>query len=317
MRRRTGQLNLVEGLVAGALGRNVRLDRIDELIDWTPLEALLAPIHVAPTGRPAWPLLTMLKALLLQQWYRLSDPGLEEALADRLSFRRFCGLGLDDGTPDHSVVSRFRTQLAARGLAEPLFLEIDRQLEAKGLMVKAGTLIDATLVAAAVRRPPIREGEVSERDPDAGFTRRGQRSFFGYKAHLAVDLGSDLIRSAILTGADVGESLVADALVQGDEAAIYADKAYDAQARREALAEAGIEDRLMYRAHARRRLKGWQKWMNVALAPIRGQIERVFGLMKRAYGYRRVRYRGLARNGAHLQLLCAAVNLRRAANLAA
>jgi IS5 family transposase len=289
MRRRTGQLNLVEGLVAGKLGRNVRLERVDAFIDWPPLEALLAPIYAAPTGRPAWPLPTMIRALLLQQWYALSDPGLEEALADRLSFRRFCGLGLDEGTPDHSTISRSRAQLASRGLAEALLAEVNRQLEAKGLMVKAGTLIDATLVEAAV----------------------------GYKAHLAVDYGSDLIRGATLTGADVGESLAADGLVQGDEGAVYADKAYDSRARRDALAAAGIAYGLMHRAHPRRQLKPWQKWLNVALAPIRGQVERVFGLMKRSYGYRRVRYRGLVRNRCHLALLCAAINLRRALRLAA
>ncbi len=114
-------------------------------------------------------------------------------------------------------------------------------------MPKADTLIDATLVETSVARPPRREGAASTLDSEAGFTRRGQRSFFGFKAHLAVDLGSDLVRSAILTGADVSDSLAADALVQGDEDAVFADKAYDSAARREALAEAGIVDAIMHR----------------------------------------------------------------------
>ena len=184
-------------------------------------------------------------------------------------------------------------------------------------MLKAGTLIDATLVEAAVARPPISEGEVSTRDPDAGFTPRGQRSFFGFKAHLAVDFGSDLVRGAILTGADVGDSLAADALVQGDEEAVFMDKAYHAAARREALAEAGIADGIMHRGRASRRLAPWQRWMNVALAPIRGQVERAFGTLKRSYGWWRVRYRGLVRTGAHLHLLCCALNLRHAERLTA
>jgi IS5 family transposase len=133
--------------------------------------------------------------------------------ADRLSFRRFCGCGLDDGTPDETTLCRFRGALANRGLAEALFAGLNRQLDARGLVLKAGTLVDATLVEAAVARPPQREGEVSTKDPEASFTRRGQKSFFGYKAHLAVDLGSDLVRGAILTGADVGDSLAVDALV--------------------------------------------------------------------------------------------------------
>jgi transposase, IS5 family len=148
-------------------------------------------------------------------------------------------------------------------------------------------------------------------------SRRGQRSFFGYKAHIAVDHGTDLIRGAILTGADVGDSLVADALIRGDETAVYADKAYDSQARREALAEAGIADALMHRRHPRLRQPAWQKWMNVALTPIRCQVERLFGLMKRSYGYRRVRYRGLQRNRAQLLFMCMAINLRRADRLIA
>ena len=130
------------------------------------------------------------------------------------------------------------------------------------------------------------------------------------------DLGSDLIRDAVLTGADVGDSLAADGLVQGDEAAVFMDKAYDSTPRREALAEAGIADGIMHRGHARRPLTAWQRWMNTALAPIRGQVERAFGTLKRSYGWRRVRYRGLLRNGAHLHLLCTAMNLRRAERLA-
>ncbi|HZF75308.1 MAG TPA: transposase, partial [Acetobacteraceae bacterium] len=133
---------------AGA-GSNRRLERIAELIDWAPLEQLLAPLR-APTGRPGYPPLALFRALLLAQWYQLSDPGLEEALADRLLFRRFCGFGRDDATPYETTLCRFRATLAERGLAEALLAELNRQLDAKGLVLKAGTLIDATLVEAAV-----------------------------------------------------------------------------------------------------------------------------------------------------------------------
>jgi IS5 family transposase len=135
-------------------------------------------------------------------------------------------------------------------MAAALFAELNRQFDTKGLVLKAGTLIDATLVEAAVARPPQSEGEVSTKDPEAGFTRRGQRSFSSFKAHGAVDLGSDLIRDAVLTGADVADTLAADGLVQGDEAAVFmrdrrsarGHKAYDNAARPEALAAAGIVD---------------------------------------------------------------------------
>lgn len=190
-----------------------------------------------------------------------------------------------------------RLALVEAELPERLFAELGRPLAAKGLFVKAGTLIDATVVEADGKRPPKAEGEVSARDPDAGFSRRRQRSIFGSKAHIAVDQGTDLIRGAILTGAEVGDRLAADALIQGDEAAVYAHKADDGEARRRALAAA------------------WQTWMTIALTPIRAQVERLFGLMKRSYGYRRVRYHGLARNRAQLLLMGMATNLRRADRL--
>ena len=190
--RRIGQGSLVEALLPAGAGANRRLERIVGLIDWSPMERLLAPLR-APTGRPGYPPLALFRALLLAQWYQLSDPGLEEALADRLSFRRFCGFGLDDSTPDETTLCRFRAALAERGLAEALFAELNRQLDAKGLMLKAGTLIDATLIEAAVARPPRSEGEVSTKDPEAGFTRRGQRSFFGIGSHRG--LGRDRVPS--------------------------------------------------------------------------------------------------------------------------
>ena len=173
--------------------------------------------------------------------------------------------------PDATTLSRFRIDLAEAGLAEAVFEALNAQFEQRGLVIKVGTMIDATLVEADVKRPPMREGEVSTTDPAAGFTRRGQRSFFGYKAHLAVDQGTDLIRKAILTSADIGESIAADALICGDEAAVLADKAYE-MARRDALAEAGITDRIMHRRHADKKSPPWHKWMNVAVAPLRGQI---------------------------------------------
>lgn len=209
VRKAVGQASLVEALLPAAFGSNRRLERIGAQVEWAPIEVLLQPLRRAPTGRPAYLPLVQLKALLLQQWYRLSDRDLEEALADRLSLRRFCGLGLEDAVPDATTLPRLRIDLAEAGLAEAVFMALNAQLEQRGLVIKTGTMIDATLVEAEVRRPPLREGEVATTDPAAGFTRRGQRSFFGYKAHLAVDQGSDLIRRAILTSADIGESIAA------------------------------------------------------------------------------------------------------------
>ncbi|MGH7094727.1 MAG: IS5 family transposase [Stellaceae bacterium] len=246
---------------------------IDRLIDWSALYLLLAPIYGSDEGRPSYPVLTLVKLLLLQQWYGLSDPGFEEAVDDRLSFRWFAGLPLDESVPDHSTVWRFRQNLAAHGPAEALFQEINRQLDGRGLIIRKGTLIDATIVKAAVAPPPAKEGTVSERDPQAGWATRNGQSRFGYKAHIAVDEASNLIRDAILTGADLHVSQAVRALIQGDEAAVYADKAYASKSLREALDTTGIADRIMYKAVRNTPLTHWQVWFNKSVSPVRASVE--------------------------------------------
>ncbi len=310
--RRVGDVSFAEAFMAPGVGTNQRLERIAGLLKWSRFEKILKPAR-SPLGQKGYPALVLFKALLLQQWYSLSDPGLEEALGDRLSFRRFCGFSLEDATPDETTFVRFRAALVAHGLSEPLFLEVNRQFERRGLLLKSGTLIDASLVEASVSRPSGVSGAKSAHDPDAEWTRRGRKGHFGYKAHVAVDQGSSLIRGAELTSAKVYESEVADALIQGDEKAVYADRAYEKKARRQRLKAAGIKDRIMHRSHKHQdALPHWQQARNRLIAPIRAAVERTFGTMKRSYGYRRVRYRGLARNRSHLFLLCIALNLRRA-----
>lgn len=312
MRRELGQLCLADGLVEGGAGRNRQLEKIAALVDWAGFERLLGEIYAAPVGRPSYGPLVLLKCLLLQQWYRLSDPGLEEALSDRLSFRRFVGLALADPVPDHSTLSRFRSELTRRGLAEALLAELNRQLDARGLMVKSGTLIDASLVEADGRRP--RKGEpVGDRsDTDASWNAMPEKPLFGYKMHLAVDQGSGLVRQAILTPGHVSDKVPFLALVQGDEAAVFADRGYDGWWYRQELAARGIADGIMASDYRQRPLDAEGHARNQALAALRRPIERTFGVLKRWYGFGRVRYRSLARNTLHLQLLACALNLRRA-----
>jgi IS5 family transposase len=318
MHRSSGQGDLGRAWLSPKLGRNVRLERIARAFDWSSVERLVAGVYGAKTGRPSWPPVMMVKALLLQQWYGLSDPGLEEALGDRLSFRSFVGLGLDEGSPDHSVLSRFRKALRESGLDRRLFEEIERQLAAKGLLVKSGTLMDATLVEAAVKRPGSPAGSKSATDPDADWTRKGSKTYFGYKAHIGVDQGSGLVRRVELTSAKVSDSETADKLICGDERAVYADKAYEQKQRRQRLKAAKVKDRIMHRNHKNQpALPHWQAVRNRLISPIRSAVERVFGTLKRSYGYRRVRYRGLEPNLLHLRLLCIAFNLRKAEALIA
>ena len=157
MHRESGGETFIEALAPQRLGRNAQLERITALVDWAPLAAIVSVVYAAPrraAGPPNPPLL-MVKALLLREWYALSDEQLEAALWDRVSFRRFVGLGLDADAPDRSTVSRFRLQLVRRGLARPLFDELNGQLEAQALVLKQGTLLDATLVEAQVRRAEL------------------------------------------------------------------------------------------------------------------------------------------------------------------
>ena len=172
MHRQMGQPSLVESLLPPTLGRNERLERIADEFDWERFALLVEGIYSSGEGRPSYPPLLMVKALLLQQWYNLSDPQMEESLSDRISFRRFVGLGLEDATPDHSTISRFRAELSRRELSEKLFLELESQLDERGLIVKKGTLMDATLVESQVRRPPLSKGRgvKSEKDADADWT---------------------------------------------------------------------------------------------------------------------------------------------------
>lgn len=318
-----GQGSLAEALLPAGLGANARLERIAGLLDWGAVAAGLAGLRSGAQGAPPYPALLMLKALLLQQWYGLSDPGLEEALADRLSFRRFVGLGIDAPTPDHATLWRFRQALAAAGLDRAVFDAVNAQLAAQGLVVRQGTLIDASLVAAQSAPPPPGDGADganrlvgTSREPDANWTRRGARHHFGYKAHLAVDAGSALVRDARLTGAGVNETTVADALVQGDERAVYADQAYDTRARRAALRARGIKPRLMHRPNRHHPLTARQRRANTLIGRVRGRVETAFAVLKQHYGHARARYRTLARNTARLLLACTAMNLRRALLLA-
>lgn len=335
--RELGQLDLADALAPRHGG--VKLAALDALIDWCSIARLLSHLHGSTLGAPAYPPLVMLKAHLLQQWYALSDPGLEEALADRLSFRRFVGLSLGDPTPDHSSIWRFRKTLADAGLAERVFDEVTRQIDGRGLILRQGTMIDATLVEAQVRRPkPPREasgeetpggeaapppapGEVPDRapsklvssrlDPDASWAKKGGVRTFGYKGHVAVDLGSGVIRRAVLTTASVADTTQADAMILCDERAVYADKAYDTKARRARLKSAGIKDRIAHRPNKHHPLSRRQMQRNEGIARLRSGVERVFAVAKCKMGWRRVRYRGLERNATHFLLMCTAMNLDR------
>jgi IS5 family transposase len=308
------QLSLAEALVSGRVGHNAMLEGVAASVKWYRFEKLLARLRAEGAGRPPYDPLLMLKALLLQQWYRLSDAELEEALNDRVSFRRFLGLSLQDASPDHTTLCRFRNRLVEAGLADKVFAEFDRQLEARGLVLKRGTMIDASLIATPFR-PGSSDGSRLAVDPDAAETARKGRAgtHYGYKMHVGSDQESRLIRALELTPAPVNDTVVADALVRGDEAAVYADKAYAKRARREALRARGIKPRIMHKSWGGGpKLRPSQRRHNALIAPLRAQVEGVFATLKRWFGFDTVRYVGLGKNRAHLNLLATAYNMARA-----
>ena len=273
--RRIGQLGFLDAELAkrGACRRD-GLNDIHNLIDWSAFERLLSGIHRAAKGEPSYPPLMMFKVLLLQRWHGLSDPAMETALFDRLSFPRFAGLSLDDETPDHSTIWRFREKLGEGGLLERLFVELARQLDAHGVLVKQGTLVDASLVTSAARRPRMDEPRNSPVDPDARFGTANERGrfVFGYKMHVAVDYRSGLVRNWLLTPANIQEVSVACELVPEQAGTVYGDRGYDSVGFRSHLAACGYGDGVMQRRKGRQ-LSAAEVERNHALSLIRRAVE--------------------------------------------
>jgi len=307
--KRTGQLGFADAIVGG--GGNGSLDRLAGLVKWYRFEKLLGGLRNEGPGRAAWPSLVLFKALLLGALYGLSERELEEALGDRLSFRRFVGLGLQEGVPDHSVLNRFRNELVELSLYDRLFGELDRQLEAAGVVLRRGTMLDATVIEA-VSRPG--NGERPSLDADAGFAKRQGKpgSVFGYKAHVGVDEGSGLIRAVLTTPANVNDTTPADLLIRGDERVVWADAAYHTQARQAALEARGIKPRLARRANKHHpELSPRLKRYNRLIARHRAAVETTFATLKQRMHLTRIRYRGLAKARAQITLCAIAFNLRR------
>jgi IS5 family transposase len=312
-----GQLGFADGWVSAKLGRNASLERLMAEVKWYRFEKLLGRLRPEGAGRPPFDPLMMLKAMLLQQCYRLSDAELEEAINDRVSFRKFLGLSLEAPSPDHTTLCRFRNRLVEEGLSEKLFVEFERQLTKRGLILKRGTMIDASLVESPFR-PGSPDGAREPVDGDADVTaRKGKRgTHYGYKVHLGVDQGSRLIRRLELTSASVNDTVPADDLVCGDEQAVYADKAYAKRQRRAWLRTLGIKPRIMHKSWGGGPpLSRWQQLHNKLISPIRAEVEGVFATLKRWMGLHQVRYKGLAKNQSHWFLVALAYNMNRALRL--
>ena len=314
--KRVGQASFVDALLS-TKGGGGSLERLSGLVKWYRFEKLIGHLRdEAGPGRPGYPVLVLFKALLLQSLYGLSDRELEEALDDRLSFRRFVGLSLEEPVPDHTVLNRFRNRLAAEGLLEKLFAELDRQLEGAGVILKRGTMLDATLIEAVSARPTDARPST---DPDARFAKRQGKggSSFGYKAHVGVDEGSGIIRAVITTPANVNDTTPADDLICGDEPVVWGDGAYHTHAREAALKARGVKPRLARRPNKHHpKLPPRLARYNQLIARRRAAVETTFATLKNRMGLRVIRYVGLAKATAQVLMAAIAFNLRRWARLA-
>ena len=293
------------------------LDGIHQLIDWKPIEQQMLGIHAKKQGEAAWPPLLMFKALLLQSWYGLSDPGLEKQLARDLMFRRFINLGLSEGVPDHSTIWRFRNTLTKQGLLDTLLSEVNQQLSSKGLYIKAGevSIVDATVIEAKQSRPRKGKDGENTQDSEAGYNVKvaanGKKtSTYGYKAHVNVD-EDGFIKAVDYTPGNEHDLHSLKKLLTYTEEQVYADKAYASAEHDRMLAKRNIGNRILNKAKRNQPLSDRQKQHNRQWSSVRSTVERVFGVLKQHYGIGKARYLGLKRNHARFMLAAMAYNIKR------
>lgn len=295
------------------------LQRCEKLIPWEELAGSIR--HLFPdhpgAGRPYWPAVTMLKCVMLQKWFDLSDPQAEEQLRDRISFRRFVGLSFDDRTPDETTFVNFRKALREAGCASTLFDKVVSILNDKGLILKQGTIVDATIIDAPMGQKVKGEDgfERHTRDRCATYTKNHGTLRHGYKAHIATDTRG-MITDWMFDTAKVHDSQHIDTLTKDETLAVYADSAYSSKDRRQRLADDGVTDRIVHkRVRGQTELTAEQKRHNTTCSKVRAFVEHPRAWMVRQMGYVAVRYRGLSRNALDFSLTAIAYNFKRSFHL--
>jgi IS5 family transposase len=287
------------------------LDEMSRVVPWGDLTMLIEPHYPkGKTGRPPFGIATMLRLHFMQQWFGLSDQAMEEALHDVPMYREFAGL--DAGItrlPDETTILRFRHLLERHQLAGPMLASINQLLRSQGLMLRAGTVVDATLIAA----PSSTKNANGERDPEMHQTKKGNNYYFGMKAHIGADAESGLVHTVIGTAANVNDVTRGNALLHGDETDAFGDAGYQGIAKRE---DAGTANWHVAMRPGKRRALDRSRRSNVIVdeierlkASIRAKVEHPFRVIKRQFGFTKVRYRGLAKNTAQLTTLFMLSNL--------
>jgi len=282
------------------------LAEMNAVIPWTELRALIAPHY--PTGaggRRAMPLDQMLRIYFLQHWYDLSDPAAEDALYDSEAMRRFVGLDLgDDAIPDETTILHFRHLLERHQLTEAMFELVRRLLEQRGLLLKSGTVVDATILHA----PSSTKNATDTRDPEMKQGRKGKTWYFGMKVHTGTDRHG-LVHSVTTTHAGEADINQLPYLLHGEERELFGDQAYWAEADRQAAEAAGIRYRINRRPPPHHPLSARWKQINRARSRIRARGEHAYRVVKHLWHFTKVRYRGLAKNTARVFAAFALANL--------
>ena len=288
------------------------LAEMDRVVPWSALVELVAPY--APEGRrgrPPFSVETMLRIHFMQQWFTLSDPAMEEALHDVPLFREFAGLGgWSDRLPDETTILRFRHLLEQHKLAPKILEAVNELLRSKGLMLRAGTVVDATLIAA----PSSTKNQSGERDREMHQSKKGNQWYFGMKAHIGVDAETGLVHTVRGTSGNVNDVVEANALLHGDETEVFADAGYQG-AHKRPDAKRGVRWNIAMSPGKRaaldktKRLGQLIDQLERLKASIRAKVEHPFRVIKRQFGHAKVRYRGLNKNTAQLSTLFALSNL--------
>lgn len=290
------------------------LSRMEMLMPWPRLEAVIEPHYPkAGNGRRPYPLATMLRIHCMQQWYNMSDPAMEDALYEITSMRRFAGLSLDRPIPDHTTIMNFRHLLERHDLARQILEEVNQWLTDAGVLLKEGTLIDATIIEA----PSSTKNKAKARDPEMHQTRKGKQWYFGMKAHIGVDARTGLTHSFTTTAANVHDLNQAEHLLHGDEDYAFADAGYRGAEKREELKGFEVD---WYIAAQPSKTKALKKHPVINKTPIRleylkasirAKVEHPFRIIKRQFGFTRARYRGMKKNDNKLAMLFALANIVR------
>lgn len=290
------------------------LGKMDKLIPWKRLQDIIEPYYPkAGNGRRPYPLPTMLRIHCIQQWYSLSDPAMEDALYEIASMRLFSGLTLNKPIPDHTTIMNFRHLLERHNLARHIFEDVNAWLMEVGIIVKEGTLMDATIIEA----PSSTKNKVGERDPEMHQTKKGNQWHFGMKAHIGVDAKTGLTHSFTTTSANEHDLNQASGLLHGEEQFIFADAGYRGANKRSELKSVNAEWYIAERPSIVSALKRHPRINKVPInieyikASIRAKVEHPFRVIKCQFGFTKARYRGLKKNDCKLAMLFTLVNIVR------